>query len=302
MRHVYLVTCFAVLAVSATGVRAQDVPDRINYQGKLLDALGNNLADGSYDLEFSIFSDQAGTVEIWGPQIFDGAGGTGHGLKVPVVNGQFNVILGPGDTTSRSLIGVFRALPAGVGRFVQITVEGLQITPLQEILSVPVAMFAAGLPNVEVNTRPGVVGNVGIGVTNPQNRLDVAGGGVQFQTGGANVTIGTQGGAMNISNTAGTITIVNGKLGIRRPNPVRQLEVAGNALVNLNLLTASLDVNTNTYLARNSGNVGIGISSGANTKLYVAGTFRSTGASFLATNGGNVGIGTTTPIKKIHVV
>ena len=75
---------------------AQSVPSLINNQGRLSDSNGVALPTTDYQLSFSIWDTNSGGNLVWGPQIFDGVQGTnGHGLKVPVVQGYFNVILGP---------------------------------------------------------------------------------------------------------------------------------------------------------------------------------------------------------------
>ena len=39
------------------------IPQRMNYQGKLTDASGNLVSDGSYDMRFKIWSDETFTDE-----------------------------------------------------------------------------------------------------------------------------------------------------------------------------------------------------------------------------------------------
>src|SRR5687768_13528562 len=88
-------------------ILAQSVPPLINFQGQVLAADGSPLATGDYELTFQIFDASEGGNLIWGPQVLDGAGGVGHGPRIPVVQGYFNVMLGPLDTGSRPLSGAF---------------------------------------------------------------------------------------------------------------------------------------------------------------------------------------------------
>jgi microcystin-dependent protein len=132
------------LSLLAVRVRAQTVPSLINYQGQVLGANGTPLATGDYELTFRILDAAEGGTLIWGPQILDGTGGVGHGPKIPVVQGYFNVMLGPTDTASRSLSTAFQ----GPARFLEIKVgTNNPISPRQQILSAPYALNAANAAN-----------------------------------------------------------------------------------------------------------------------------------------------------------
>ena len=122
---------------SFTLVFAQSVPQLINYQGMLTDATGQPLATQEYNISFNIYITSTGGTAVWGPQIFDGSAGTGHGAKVPVVQGHFNVILGQVDTNNRSISEAF----VSEETYLEITVNGgSPITPRQRILSAPYAI------------------------------------------------------------------------------------------------------------------------------------------------------------------
>jgi hypothetical protein len=122
----------------------------INYQGRLVNANGTPLANGDYDLTFRIYDAVTGGNLIWGPQIFDGTAGLGHGAKVPVVGGYFNVILGPKDTSDRPISGAFNQAT----RYLEITVgNNSPISPRQQILTAPFAFAAQTVPSL-VTTGP----------------------------------------------------------------------------------------------------------------------------------------------------
>jgi microcystin-dependent protein len=124
---------------------AQSVPSLMNFQGQVLAADGSPLATGDYDLTFQILDAAEGGNIIWGPQVLDGAGGVGHGPRIPVVQGYFNVMLGPLDTASRPLTGAF----LGATRFLEIKVgTNNPISPRQQILSAPYAFNAANAATV----------------------------------------------------------------------------------------------------------------------------------------------------------
>jgi len=140
---------------------------QMNYQGRLTDGAGGPVPDTQYSITFDIFDSATGTNKKWGPQV----------IPADTVQGRFNVILGPTDTASRSIVSAFD----GGTRYLQITFQGNPILPRQQILNAPTAFFAetAGqLANVFVRN-----GRLGVGTTNPIAGLEVVvGPGVQ--TGG----------------------------------------------------------------------------------------------------------------------
>src|SRR5206468_11223787 len=79
-------------------------PSYLNYQGRLTDNNGQPLpGSGTNNLTFNIYTAAAGGTSLWGPFLCDGGAGAGHTAKTIVTSGRFNVILGPTDTTSRSI-------------------------------------------------------------------------------------------------------------------------------------------------------------------------------------------------------
>ncbi len=127
-----------LLLCTAGPVTAQEVPEYINYQGLLKGPDGRPLATGNYTLEFNVYDQANAGVKVWGPFLFDGnTGGDGHGLIVPVVNGSFNVIIGPKDTSGVSIRNAF----SGPNRFIEIRVNGgSPILPRQQFLSTAYAL------------------------------------------------------------------------------------------------------------------------------------------------------------------
>ena len=124
----------------STGAPSQSVPTLINYQGQIADSSGTPLSTADYALTFNIYdASQSGNL-IWGPQVFDGQGSLGHGPKIPVVQGYFNVMLGPTDTAGRSLVDNFNS----PSRYLEIAVSNRPpMLPRQQILSAPYAFKAA---------------------------------------------------------------------------------------------------------------------------------------------------------------
>jgi hypothetical protein len=121
-----IILLIASLALTATAL-AQ--PARINYQGRLLNAAGQPLANATCTLEFNIYDspDPGASVSVWGP----------FACEAFLASGRFNVILGPQDTTGRLLTDAF----SGDSRFVEIRVDGgPPILPRQQVLSAPYAL------------------------------------------------------------------------------------------------------------------------------------------------------------------
>ena len=144
LKHVLAVLCLLPFTLLNLTAQTTSVPDRINYQGTLLDATGAPLASGNYTLTFRLYSTETGGALLWGPQVFGGnTGSVGRASQVPVVDGQFNLILGPTDINGDNLSEAFQSSP----RFLEITIGDenatTPIAPRQEILSTPYAFQAA---------------------------------------------------------------------------------------------------------------------------------------------------------------
>ena len=128
-----------------------NVPHLINYQGKLTDSNGNSMITKDYSLSFSIYSGANALTPVWGPQIFDGINDVGHGAKVPVVRGYFNVILGPVDVNNISINQAFESFSE---TYVEISFfednAFVPVVPRQRILSTPYAMVAENANHAKV--------------------------------------------------------------------------------------------------------------------------------------------------------
>jgi hypothetical protein len=140
-----LIWAALMLALTGLSAAAQSVPQLINYQGQLLDASGAPMPTGDYSIEVRLFPVESGGVANWGPQVFNGQSGVGFGPKVAVVNGRFNLVLGPQDIATNSLTGVFAA---NASVFVELKVgTSSPISPRQQVLSAPFALSAANAVN-----------------------------------------------------------------------------------------------------------------------------------------------------------
>ncbi len=133
-----LVTIFTALTVQTA--TAQSVVPLMNYQGRLANADGTPFPNADYDLRVSLYDAATNGTLVWGPQVFDGGPGAGHGPRLPVVQGYFNVMLGPVDTQSRSLLDAF----GGSNRFIEVAVSNRPpIRPRQQMLPAPYAVHSA---------------------------------------------------------------------------------------------------------------------------------------------------------------
>jgi len=226
-----------MLSFSTTFVQSEtisSVPQLINYQGMLTDAESQPLETKEYKLSFSIFNQPTGGTAVWGPQIFDGKFEPGHGAKVPVVRGHFNVILGQKDINERTITDAFKTKDA----YLEITIENNSpILPRQQILSTPFA-----LQSEKANTvRDGAITNDKIAdhsITNNKiadhsvgveklNFSDESGnvaysGNVSYS---ANISVKKE---IAIGEEPNNKTIISGdKIGVGVNNPSKNLEVNG---------------------------------------------------------------------------
>jgi len=100
-------------------VLSGSVASKISYQGRLTDEQGNPL-DGDYDLVFQLWDDPQGGGQVGGDVVSN---------DVPVADGLFTVeLLVPQDAIY------------GQALWLQVTVEGQDLSPRQELLPVPYAL------------------------------------------------------------------------------------------------------------------------------------------------------------------
>lgn len=128
---------------SGLGAIAQEaVPKLINYQGRLTDAAGQPLSNGTYQVRFELFPDETATNNlVWGAE-----------YTVATVVGQFNVVLGAagGTAVNGAAINDIGFAFGSPERYLQMTLltngttwsQPLVLLPRQQILSVPFAMQA----------------------------------------------------------------------------------------------------------------------------------------------------------------
>jgi len=133
MKKAYVPFAAVVIALVLTAPVLADVPNLLNYQGRLTDASGNP-KNGTFTMQFAVYDAETG-----GNQLPSGTP-WGETQSVTVTNGVFNVLLGsvaalPGD--------LFEGGPSdtsGPLRFLQVTVEGETLSPRRRIVSVAYAI------------------------------------------------------------------------------------------------------------------------------------------------------------------
>ena len=305
----------AVPEVDEAAAAAEPMGTAITYQGSLNDA--GSPADGLYDFQFKLFDDSS---TVTGDQV----GSTIDINDLDVIEGYFTVELDFG-------IDVF----AGEARWLETTVaqsdgsDPCTLTPRVELTPTPYAIYAEkagaahsldaadGAPTDVVYVSS--LGNVGIGTTNPTQKLDVVG----------NVTASRYYDSSNTSYymdpaSTGTSAKFAGRVGIGTANPICELDVVDGSMRVEGTDQYTLRVSNNAIAPGASYWAGWFRSDveGASTSFAVSGNAvgasdKNVGGYFAASGGtenfaiwsntgenyfdGNVGIGTNSPTEKLEV-
>lgn len=127
---------FAILAV--VGILAvtasADIPPYVSYQGKVTDASGNPVADGSYSMRFRIYDASSGGTMLWDS-------GT---RSLALSGGVFNVLLGESPQPALSL-------DFSQDYWLLVTFSGVDQTPRQRVTSNGYSYMASGVvPGTEI--------------------------------------------------------------------------------------------------------------------------------------------------------
>ncbi len=131
-------------------------PEIINYQGRLLDAEGQPIPDGNYEISFTIFDQPTGGISKWSETQ----------LTVTVTEGLFNAVMG-------SVVPLADSVFSGQDRFLEISVAGQIILPRTQFTS---AGYAHRIATVDGATAGEITGKLEISPTDysvPGNAIAV---------------------------------------------------------------------------------------------------------------------------------
>ena len=247
---------------------AQSVPSLINYQGRLTDASGNPLPNGTYGVAFRLWSKKAatdsGNLLIWGQE-----------YNVAVQSGVFNVILGAsgGTPITNAAVNDLNFAFTEPDRFIGLTItrntngpiaNPIEIVPRQQVLASPYAVtasFASTAQNV-INGVPSGSVMPFAGSTAPSGWLLCNGGAISrtaysnlFNTISTNYGIGDGTTTFNLPDFRGRTLLgagVGGVDSLGRALTLRTLGQTGGEEVH-QLTTAEMPAHSHTYVVSNSG-------------------------------------------------
>lgn len=297
-----VITAFVALWAAGRLLSAQSVPALINYQGQLLNTDGTAMATADYQLAFQVYDAPEGGTAIWGPQLFDGSVGQGYGSKIPVVQGYFNVMLGPVDIAGRSITNAFD----GPVRYLEIRVgTNAPVTPRQRILSAPFAIRASVADRAENADK--LAGKDWSALLDSNDPATGKFSGDRIATGSIGSSAIADGAIQNrhlgiISrlsasdgSPANAVTVdADGRVGIGTNSPSARLEIRDDTIPQL-LVGHSSSPWVRVEIGHN-GTFDMPFG-GANYNFRIGGIDRL----FIGSDG-KTGIGTTTPLNKLHVV
>jgi len=233
MKKVILLSV-SILLISL-GVAFAEVPCKINYQGRLIK--DNVPVDGTKKMKFSIYDSAVDGTQLW----------TSEDVSVEVHNGLFRYVIGSdgGDLSSIDWT-------AGQALYLEVKVGTDILTPREAIYAYPYAINSHLLEGEtkdyfldtsgETQKKDGglnIMGNVGIGTTDPQGYKLYVAGDILSSTGkfynvDKNDYIEIRASDESIrffTQDAEKLTILNsGNVGIGTTDPGRRLHVNGSPL------------------------------------------------------------------------
>ena len=126
MKHmVTLAVTLTIAVVALVSLATAEVPQMINYQGRLTDSATGDPYDGNATMIFSIWDDSSGGAKLWEET---------HPI-VAVSQGLFNVLLGSIDSIPDTVF-------AQPNSWLDIVANGNQMEPRTQIVSVGYAYHA----------------------------------------------------------------------------------------------------------------------------------------------------------------
>lgn len=148
------VVLFLIIAGTATA----DVPGVMNFQGRLTDAGGTPVADGSYSVTFAIYDDSVGGSQVWTET-----------QSVTTTDGLFSVLLGEASPLANIDFG-------GIARYLAIKVGAdPEMAPRSRLASEPFAYRVATVDGAGGGTINSSVSITPTGSPSSQPNLHVSG-------------------------------------------------------------------------------------------------------------------------------
>lgn len=122
--------CIVLLILTGlTGVaEAQSIPRLISYQGRLMSDSGAPVSDAAYTVEFSLYTDSVAGSSVWI-----------ESASVTTINGFFTHLLGSTVPLQSDIFSINAFL------FLNIRLNGENVMPRAQLVSVPYAQAAANL-------------------------------------------------------------------------------------------------------------------------------------------------------------
>ncbi|MBN1426220.1 hypothetical protein JXA88_16845 [Candidatus Fermentibacteria bacterium] len=322
------VVCLAGIAA----VSQAEIPQTISYQGKVTDAAGNPVADGSYAMRFWIYDAATAGNVLWDSGV----------RSVTLAGGVFNVVLGESPQPALDL-------PFDQDYWLLVTFAGVNQTPRQRLTANDYSYMASGLvPGTtvtgELSILPGKDRNEAAIISAENEAVTGIGFGLCGSTttpGGAAVlglsetTVGDAAGLMGLAYSQHGIGVVghaeqgsgtnygvvgvsdspdgfggyfegkghfSGRVGIGTTTPGSDLEISNTVEPILTLRGLYGDGSASIRMLEWTGSLGIRMRyDGVDGELQFKDN--STGTQIMTVErGGNVGVGTAAPSAKLHAV
>ena len=140
----------AMILILCAAFAGADVPQLINYQGRLTDVDDQPVADGTYDITFTVYRTDEAVVWTSGPQ------------PVLVINGLFNYALGSAVPLPLTVIST------NYDRFLGIKVgSDPELVPRTQLISVPYAYKVGSIEGAAGGSVSGTLTLSDAGITFP---------------------------------------------------------------------------------------------------------------------------------------